>query len=281
MKIVYLKWNVLSTIILLTACQKTELLQNLSINNNASKLAANAEKTSATTAVGNSSPTPTVYPKTTIATVATIPVYKLSNYNCVLYKAGFAVDADGSPNAYGPNNSGLDYTANAGSTGNWWGVVTDNSGNPIIQTATDPSPGMYVSTTSLVNSSYVTTNPLRYVNSETVPYFVIPTAVRNTGSITIGDIAFVYNKNNKKGCYAIYADSGPAGSLGEGSIYLATQLGLNASPKNGGTSTKIIEYIIFPGTGFGQGTIPTLTKINNIGAANMKKLGGVELTKTL
>ncbi len=272
-----MKKNTLACLLLFSiACKK----QNSYTNANSATNVNTARKVSAAVA-GNSSPTPVTCVKTTLTTVASISVYKLTNYNCVLYKAGLAVDADGSPNAYGPNNTGLDYTANAGSTGNWWGVVTNSSGNPIIQSATDPSPGMYVSTTSLVNSSYGTTNPLRYVNSETVPYFVIPTAVRNAGSITIGDIAYVYNKNNGKACYAIYADSGPSGSLGEASIYLATQLGINNSPRNGGTSSKVVEYIIFPGTGFGQGTIPTLTQINNIGAANMKKLGGVSLTACL
>src|SRR5262252_6322375 len=69
------------------------------------------------------------------------------------YKAGLNVDADGSPHAYHPDGiSGLDYLGNAGRPGHWWALVTDDgkpSGNPIIQTANDPAPGFYVSTTSL------------------------------------------------------------------------------------------------------------------------------------
>ena len=213
-------------------------------------------------------------------TIQAFNVYLHNSSGSILFKAKMAIDADGSPRAYGPNNSGLDYTANAGSTGNWWGVVVDNNGDPIIQGSGDPYPGMYVSTTSLVNSAYASTNPLRYVNSEAVPFFVLPSAVSTYG-IFKGDIAFVYNTVTKKGCYAIYADAGPAGSLGEGSIYLATKLGVNPNPRNGGTSSGIIDYIIFPNSGAGQGTIPTLTHINNVGAVHMKKLGGLSICNCL
>ena len=37
----------------------------------------------------------------------------------------FTADADGSPRAYCPGNKGLDFTANAGKEGHWYGVVTD------------------------------------------------------------------------------------------------------------------------------------------------------------
>lgn len=213
-------------------------------------------------------------------TIQTFNVYLHNTSGSILFKAKLAIDADGSPQAYGPNNTGLDYTANAGSPGNWWGVVTDNNGNPVIQGSGDPFPGMYVSTTSLVNSAYSSTNPLRYVNSETVPFFVLPSAVTAYG-ISKGDIGFVYNTVTGKGCYAIYADAGPSGKLGEGSIYLATKIGVNPNPRNGGTSSGIIDYIIFPNSGAGQGTIPTITHINNVGAKNMKKLGGLSITDCL
>lgn len=214
-------------------------------------------------------------------TIETFDVYKHSPSNFAMYKAKFAVDADGSPRAYGPNNSGLDWTANAGSPGNWWGVVTDVNGNPILQTASNPYPGMYVSTTSLVNSQYASTNPLHYTNSETVPFFVIPTAVRNLFGIVIGDVAYVYNTVTGLGRFAIYADSGPAGKLGEGSIYLANQIGLNSSPKTGGTSSGIIDYIIFPNSGFGQGKIPTIAQIDSIGNAKIAFVGGTGITSCL
>ncbi|PKP21107.1 MAG: hypothetical protein CVU05_07545 [Bacteroidetes bacterium HGW-Bacteroidetes-21] len=216
--------------------------------------------------------------------ITTIEGYNVYNHNpsgVTLYKAKMYIDADGSPRAYGPNNSGLDWTANAGYTGNWWGVVSDAYGDPILQGPTDPYPGMYVSTTSLVNSAYGTTNPLRYVNSETVPYFVLPTALVSLGGIHIGDIAYVYNTVTGLGCYAIYADSGPAGSLGEGSIYLASQIGVNPNARTGGTSLQIIDYIVFPNSGYGQGSIPTIAQIDSIGNSLMVTLGGTGITACL
>lgn len=215
------------------------------------------------------------------STVGGFDTYTHNPSNATIYRAKFAVDADGSPRAYGPNNSGLDWTANAGSPGNWWGIVTDGNGDPIIQGASDPYPGMYVSTTSLVNSQYGINNPLRYVNSETVPYFAISTFIKNQGGIRIGDVAWVYNTVTGLGRFAIYADTGPAGALGEGSMYLAAQLGLNNSPKTGGTSSGIIDYVIFPYSGFGQGKIPTIAQIDSMGNYWMATVGGTLITTCL
>src|SRR3990172_2424520 len=88
---------------------------------------------------------------TLITTIEGFDVYNHNPTGVTMYKAKMYIDADGSPRAYGPSNSGLDWTANAGSPGNWWGVVTDNNGDPVIQGSGDPFPGMYVSSTSLVN----------------------------------------------------------------------------------------------------------------------------------
>ena len=228
-----------------------------------------------------SAQTPVNCDLTLITTIEGFDVYNHNPTGVTMYKAKMYIDADGSPRAYGPGNSGLDWTANAGSPGNWWGVVTDNNGDPIIQGSGDPFPGMYVSTTSLVNSSYSSTNPLRYANSETVPFFVLPTAVVSLGGITIGDIAYVYNTITGQGCYAIYADSGPAGKLGEGSIYLAGQIGVDPNARTGGTSSEIIDYIVFPGSGYGQGTIPSIAQINSIGSTMIATVGGTCITSCL
>ncbi len=202
-------------------------------------------------------------------------VYIHNPSGATMYRAKEYIDADGSPRAYGPNNSGLDYTANAGYTGNWWGVVADATGqNPILQTAADPYPGMYVSTTSLVNSNYPIDNPLRYVNSETVPFIAMPTNVLASGNIHVGDVAYVYNTTTGQSCFAIYADAGNTTSIGEGSIYLATQDGVDPNVRTGGTSLGIIDYVVFPHSGFGQGYIPTIAQIDSIGNLYLNAAGG-------
>jgi hypothetical protein len=218
---------------------------------------------------------------TYVTTLQTFDVYHHDPTGVTLFKAKMYIDADGSPRAYGPGNSGLDWTANAGSPGNWWGIVTDAGGTPVIQGSGDPYPGMYVSTTSLVNSSYGSTNPLRYTNSEAVPFYVLPSSVVSAGVIHIGDVAYVYNTLTGQGCYAIYADAGPAASLGEGSIYLAGQIGVNPNARTGGTSAGIIDYVVFPNSGFGQGTIPSIAQIDSIGNLMIATVGGTGIVSCL
>lgn len=166
----------------------------------------------------------------------------------ISYVAGLAIDGDGSPRCYGPNNSGLDYTANGGKPGDWWGVVVDGIGNPIIQGKNDPAPGMYISTTSLVLEGYGPKDPRRYVNSETVPYVVVPNSVRKAvpGKV-LGCKVTVTNTKTGKSVEAVVADIGPGNKIGEGSIALAKALGINENVRKGGTSDRIIKYEIFPG----------------------------------
>ena len=56
------------------------------------------------------------------------------------FESGLSVDADGAPNAYGPHGvpDTLDNLGNAGHPGNWWGVVTDARGQPIVQNGVAP-----------------------------------------------------------------------------------------------------------------------------------------------
>jgi Fungal chitosanase of glycosyl hydrolase group 75 len=172
-----------------------------------------------------------------------------SDASIFFYRAGLAIDADGSPHAYHPNNIGLDDLANAGEDGNWYGVVTDSgrdSGDPIVQGDTDPAPGYYISATSLTDDSKERLDPRRYVDAETIPYFVLPG--NHTFGARLGDFGFVVNSENGKGCGCIFADTGPANKIGEGSIALAEELGIaNTSPKNGGVDDGL-AYIVFPGS---------------------------------
>ena len=127
----------------------------------------------------------------------TVPVYKFNTDGAVYFETGMKIDADGSPHAYNPKNTGLDDIKNAGKPGNWWGIATkDNNtdGELVIQTVTDPAPGYYVSTTSLIDKAVDFRNPKRYVDAETIPYFVLPTEVTNSSDIDIGDIALIYNR---------------------------------------------------------------------------------------
>jgi hypothetical protein len=193
----------------------------------------------------------------------------------IFYKAKFAIDADGSPRAYGPNDTGLDINENAKNDGKWVGVVTDSGGKPIIQKQGDPYPGLYVSQTSMYDTRFANTDPRCYVDAEKIPYIVLPMALITLSKANIGDMAYVFNPSTKKGSYAIVADEGPEGLLGEGSIYLAKVLGIaNISPRDGGLEGEAIQYIVFPRSGLGNGKHRTIAEIEQVGQLKMQKLGG-------
>jgi hypothetical protein len=195
----------------------------------------------------------------------------------IFYRAKFAIDADGSPRAYGPNDTGLDINENAKNDGKWVGVVTDAAGNPIIQKQGDPYPGLYVSQTSLYDTRFQNTDPRCYVDAEKIPYIVLPMALMVLSKADIGDMAYVFNPATKKGSYAIVADEGPEGLLGEGSIYLAKILGIvNISPRDGGLEGEAIQYIVFPRSGLGNGKHRNIAEIEQVGLLKMEKIGGVE-----
>lgn len=164
-----------------------------------------------------------------------------------------SIDGDGHPECYHPNGSppGLDYTANAGSPGNWWGIATDSSGKPYIQKSTDIAPGFYVSCTALMDGALPASNPAKYVHAGAVPYVVLPSKPKFDSKQTLGDLLMCFNNATGMFTWAIYADIGPANRLGEGSIALADSLGVPSNCKSGGTSKETIAMIYFPGSKIG------------------------------
>lgn len=160
------------------------------------------------------------------------------------------VDADGHPKAYHPNGSppGLDYLANAGCPGNWWGLACDSSGNPYVQTSKNIAPGYYVSTTALIAPGLHDREPAKYVDSGFIPFIVLPGKPKFDKNQTLGDLAMVFNNKTGKMSWALYADIGPSNELGEGSMALCDALGINSDPKTGGESKEVIAMIYFPGS---------------------------------
>lgn len=198
------------------------------------------------------------------------PVFKLNDKTALFFRADLQVDADGSPRAYHPTNDriALDFKAN----GFPFAVVHVN-GKPHIQGPRDPAPGFFVSTTSLEDKSKAVTDPLRYVDSETVPYVVLPPTARTTGKAKLGDFAVVINKKNGKSSFAIFADVGPRTKLGEGSIALAKALDLKKDPKRGGPVADLI-YVVFPGSGNGKPI--SLEEINSTAMRLFSEWGGMD-----
>jgi peptidoglycan hydrolase-like protein with peptidoglycan-binding domain len=182
-----------------------------------------------------------------------VPIFATGDGKAVYFKTGMTIDADGAYRAYKIRNQGLDFDDNGKNpcapNGKWIGVLVDNAGRPIPQQSTDPCPGYLISTTSLQDLTRGNTDPLRYVDSEAVPFIVLPGG--HLGRASLGDYALVVNTENGKMVHAIAADAGPKHHVGEASIAVARELlgAASANPRDGGTERAIIRYIVFPGSG--------------------------------
>src|SRR5262249_3417990 len=169
--------------------------------------------------------------KKVVSQVGSVSIWELGDPPALIFRSGMNIDADGAPDAYHPDNTGRDYLANAGKPGNWWVLVTDNNrrdGNPVVQGPDDPAPGYYISTTALQDTSKRVSDPRRYVNSAEIPYIALPP--RFGHGVALGDVVVVLNESSASIAFAIFADIGPPDSIGEGSIALASLLGVNPSP---------------------------------------------------
>ena len=181
--------------------------------------------------------------------VGGVPVWEILDSGALLFVSGMSISADGAPNTYHPEDKGMDFLANAGRPGNWRSLVTHNgrtNGVPIVQGPSDPFPGFYISTTALFDSTKPITEPGRYVDSRRVPYFVLPMGF--SGGARLGDLGVVINLRKDLQSSAIYADIGPCNKIGEGSIRLADNLGIDSDPKWGGVSDGV-AYLVFPDSG--------------------------------
>jgi hypothetical protein len=90
-----------------------------------------------------------------------VPVWRLLNSRAFFFVSGMTIDADGAPNAYNPDDTGLDELANAGAPAHCNAIITDRDGNPLIQQGSDPFPGYYISCTSLSDKTKKFTDPTR------------------------------------------------------------------------------------------------------------------------
>lgn len=192
-----------------------------------------------------------------------LPVWQLSG--AVLFTAGMTIDADGAPNAYGPKNKGLDYTANARGAQGWAALVTNQKGDPVRQKK-GTYRGFYVSTTSLEQPDVPdVANPKRYIDARTISYIVLPRNFADRFGIGLGDLAIVFNETTGRSAYAVFADVGPRGRIGEGSIALAKQLGMSADPRSS-QALGHITYLIFPGSAARGGKRITAARVRSAAA---------------
>jgi hypothetical protein len=184
-----------------------------------------------------------------------VPVYQDGD-GSVHWVGEMTIDADGSPRAYGPEGCSpkpLDYLANAGYPGNWWGIVTDGYGEPYEQELGDPArwpwPGLYLSTTAYVVPNYGKYDARHYVDSEHVAFMVVPGNVRmSVPPKFMGCRAQITDLASGKVLDCVCADVGPSNHLGEASMAAAKFFGLDPNPKSGGSSDRERwQYRCWPG----------------------------------
>lgn len=180
-----------------------------------------------------------------------IPIWHLPGSTAFFYESGMTIDADGAPNAYHPDNTGLDDLANAGSPGNWQGLAKDGEGQPFVQGPNDPFPGYFVSATALADRTKPVNDPARYVDASKIPFIVLPGGMARQIGARPGDFAVVFNRRNGQSSYAIFGDVGPSDRIGEGSVALAENLGIRSDARNGGVRRGVL-FLVFPGSGNGR-----------------------------
>jgi len=145
------------------------------------------------------------------------------------------IDADGANGqtrgvpVYAPRGfepAPLDFLANAGGPGNWFGIVTDTGekdGTPVLQNANGPAPGAFVSSTSYRWPTLARIDPRAYVDAASVPYIVLPGHWRREAvGVVLGCKATVKDTRTGRILEASgVLDFGPKAKLGEASVACA------------------------------------------------------------
>jgi len=86
------------------------------------------------------------------------------------------------------------------------------------------------------------------LNSRKVPFFVFPPQlIRAVPQVVLGSGGTATNINTNASSPLVVGDVGPDDKLGEGSICLASRLGVDPNPLTGGTNDRIIRVEIYPG----------------------------------
>lgn len=211
-----------------------------------------------------------------------IDILKVAGTNAYTYKTRHvALDADGSPRAYHPNDTGIDALANAGYPHKGWKAVLvvdpAQPGQPYVQ-PTGPNAGYFLAKTSLMDPALPAVDPRKYVDSESVPYIVFPGAfyaIHGTGAY--GDLVVARKLGSALESAAIVADGGPTKApLGEISLRLAVALGgTNPNPRNGhGAPSGDFQYVVFPGSRSAPAWRRSLSDIQTSAAALLAGIGG-------
>lgn len=196
----------------------------------------------------------------TLAVINGVQVIQFDNLRCEFTGIG-RVDADGANGqngkqaAYMVNDKGSDFLANGGMRMRDGRVIGNQDWfRDIAILGEDDQPrvfegGVIASKTAYKWPGNESNDPSAYLDSEVIPYGVIPPSVRRSAKgIVLGCKARFTNTQNGKTIEGVIGDIGPSTKIGEYSIATFRALGLPSSPRNGGTEKKIIKCEFWPGT---------------------------------
>jgi hypothetical protein len=98
----------------------------------------------------------------------------------------------------------------------------------------------------------------QYVDSSQVPGIAINQELIKNHNVKLGDPVYVYNTENGRGSWGIVMDvkGKDKKENTEVNVKMASQLGINNDPRNGGTTSQNLIYTVYPGAGKGKDTKP-------------------------
>lgn len=216
--------------------------------------------------------------------IGRISLHRDARQGAIAFASQMAVNTDGAPDSYHPDDIGITHICNGVSVGpecTWkaeclpdfrqarsegfrgptkicfFGMVADRNGIPLVQKEGHPKPGFFVSTTALQQPGVANEEPDAYLDSNEIPFVVIPRTWQKQEhhGLGLGDYAVVLRKSTGVLSFAIIGDLGPAKKLGEGSVALHTALGndpfqmrFGVRRARKGIDGRDVVYVLFPGS---------------------------------
>jgi hypothetical protein len=248
------------------------------------------------------------------AEIGAVQIFRDTNANAIAFTSQMQVNTDGAPDSYHPDNIGITHICNGVSIGprcTWkpncladfnqakaerfrgptkvcfFAMTTGADGVPIIQGDGDPKPGYFVSTTALKQPGENVRTPQAQLDSNTVPFAVIPghwQSARQPGP-RLGDFGVAYRRSTGKLAFFVIGDTGPRNKLGEGSVALHQALGNDPFVMRHGVrralrgiSGRDVLYVLFPGSAQ-PGQRLDAAAIERLARPWLERFGGIELLK--